>query len=93
MDFPSLRSSVGSGPKIFNPGRVSHLWFGFEFGKFPLKTSNFLIFLPFGSKKISSGWVNKYPGQRRVGLLFTAGQKQAQVGSRPISTKKSPSED
>jgi len=32
-------------------GRVSHLWFGFEFGKFPLKMSNFSIFLPFGSKK------------------------------------------
>jgi len=28
-------------------GRVSHLWFGLEFGKFPLKTSNFSIF-PFG---------------------------------------------
>jgi len=26
-------------------------------------------------KKISSGCVKKYPGQRRVGLLFTAGQK------------------
>jgi len=25
-------------------GRVSHLWFGFEFGKFPLKLSNFSIF-------------------------------------------------
>jgi len=25
-------------------GRVSHLWFGLEFGKFPLKTSNFSIF-------------------------------------------------
>jgi len=40
-----------SGSKIFDPGRVgsifcgsgrvSHLWFGFEFGKFPLKMSNF----------------------------------------------------
>jgi len=27
-------SSDGSGSKIFEPGRVSHLWFGFEFGKF-----------------------------------------------------------
>jgi len=25
-------------------GWVSHLWFGFEFGKFPLKMSNFTIF-------------------------------------------------
>jgi len=32
-------------------GRVSHLWFGFEFGKFPLKTSNFSIFFPSGQKE------------------------------------------
>jgi len=50
-------------------GRVSHLWFGLEFGKFPLKTSNF----PIKVKKIASGRVGKYPGW--VGLLFTAGQK------------------
>jgi len=31
--------------------RVSHLWFGFEFGKFPLKRSNFSIFCPSGQKK------------------------------------------
>jgi len=37
--------------------------------------------LPFGSKKISLGRVKKYPGQRWVGLLFTAGQKHARVGS------------
>jgi len=56
-------------------GQVSHLWFVFEQGKFPLKMSNFSIFL-FGSKKRSlRGWVEKYPGQGQVGLLFTAGQK------------------
>jgi len=75
----------GSGSKIFDPGwvsflclglgRVSHLWFGFEFGKFPLKTSNFSIFFPSDQKKISSGWVRNWPGWRRVGLFFTAGQK------------------
>jgi len=54
-------------------GRVSHLWFGFEFGKFPQKTSIFSIFCPSGQKK--SLRVGKYPGQRRVGLLFTVGQK------------------
>jgi len=27
------------------------------------------------------GWVKKYPGKRRVSLLFTAGQKHAWVGS------------
>jgi len=46
-------------------GRVNHLCFGFELGKFPLKMSNFSIFFP-------SGQVEKYPGQRRVGLLITA---------------------
>jgi len=54
-------SSDGSGSKIFDPdrvnflwlgsGRVSHLWFGLEFGKFALKTSNFSIFCPSGQKK------------------------------------------
>jgi len=74
-----VMTSDGSGSKIFDPGRigsifcgsgqVSHSWFGLEFGKFCLKTSNF------GSKKIASGQVGKFPGQSRVGLLFTAGQK------------------
>jgi len=50
----SVLISDGSGSKIFDPGRVgsifsgsgrvSHLWFGLEFGKFPLKTSNFSNF-------------------------------------------------
>jgi len=52
--------------------------FGFGFGKFLLKLSNFAIF-SLMIKKISSGWVKKYPGQRRVGLLFTAGQKYGWV--------------
>jgi len=43
-------------------GWASLLWFGFEFGKYPLKMSNFRV------KKISLGWVKKY-------LLFIAGQK------------------
>jgi len=37
-------------------GWVSHLWFGFEFGKFSLKRSNFSFF-PLQVKKISSGKV------------------------------------
>jgi len=55
-----LQTSDGSGSKIFDPGwvnflwlgsgRVSHLWFGLEFGKFPLKMSNFSIFFPSGQK-------------------------------------------
>jgi len=70
----TVLNSDGSGSKFFDPSRVSHLWFGFEFGKFPIK---FFNFFPFRSKKISSGRVRKYPGQRRVGILFTA----AWVGS------------
>jgi len=65
-------------------GWVSHLWYGFGFGKFPLKIPNFSIF-SFWIKKISSGRVQKYLGQRRVSLLFTASQKYAWVGSGPIS--------
>jgi len=42
------------------------------------KNPKFFNFFSFGSKKIPSGRVKKYPGQRRVGLLFTAGQKYAQ---------------
>jgi len=47
-----MQSSDGSGSKIFDPGWVnfcgsgwvSYVWFGFGFGKFPLKISNFSIF-------------------------------------------------
>jgi len=47
-------------------GRVSHLWFGFEFGKFPLKMSNSGRKVPgseagrpliYCGSKVSSGWV------------------------------------
>jgi len=37
------------------------------------KNVKFFNFFPF--KKISSDRVKKYPGQRRVSLLFTVGQK------------------
>jgi len=33
-------------------GRVSHLWFGFGFGKFSLKMSNFSIFFPSDKKNL-----------------------------------------
>jgi len=33
------------------------------------------MMVTFGSKKISSAWVKKYLGRRRVGLFFTAGKK------------------
>jgi len=37
--------------KIFDPGQVSHSWFGVGVGKFPPKISNFLILFPSGQKK------------------------------------------
>jgi len=40
-------------------GQVSHLWFGFGFGKFSLKITKFSIFCPSGHKKILSGRVKK----------------------------------
>jgi len=49
-------------------GRVSHLWFGFGFGKFPLKMSNFSIFFPSGPKKYlqvrSTGQLHFYWGSK-----------------------------
>jgi len=41
-------------------------------------------FWSFGSKKMPSGRVKKYPGQSWVGLLFTTGQKHVWVRSEPI---------
>jgi len=67
------------------PHKISgfHCWFWFGFGKFPLEITNFSIFsLRF--KKISSGQVKKYLGQKWVGLLFTAGQKYARIGLGPF---------
>jgi len=57
-------------------GRASHLWFGFGFGKFPLKIPNISIFFHSAPKKISWGRVKKYPGQRRVGLKSVLGLVQ-----------------
>jgi len=76
-------AQVRPGQFFCGSGRVSHLWLGFEFGKFPLKMSNFSISFPSDQKNIFGS------GRRRAGLLFTAGLKQAWVGSGPISTRKS----
>jgi len=53
------------------------------FAKFP-RNPKFFYFFPYGSKKILSGRVKKYPGQGQkypgqgqVRLLFTAGQEYA----------------
>jgi len=69
--------------KIFYSGLVGSTTFGF--GKFPLKNTKFSTFCCSGQKKISLGQVKNYPGQRQVGLLLTAGEKYARVGSGPIS--------
>jgi len=50
-------------------GQVSHLWFGFGFGKFPLKSQIFQ-FLPFGSKKISSYRVKKSRSRAGWPLIY-----------------------
>jgi len=60
--------------------RVSYLWFGYGFGKFPLKMSNFSIFCPSGQKNVIGVGLKKYPGQSQVSLLFTAVQKYVRVG-------------
>jgi len=55
---------VGSGQLFVvrvRSGWVSHLWFGFEFQKFPLKTSNFSIFFP-SDQKICFGSGRKVSG-------------------------------
>jgi len=57
-------------------GWVRHLWFGF--GKFPSKIPIFSIFCPLDLKNLS-GLGQTYPGQSRVSLLFTVGQKYARV--------------
>jgi len=74
-------------PKFFKPlGKKKYHWVGSKStqvkdgASYP-QNPKFFNFLPFGSKKISLGWVKKYPSQRGVSLLFVAGQKYARVGS------------
>jgi len=77
---------IGPGQKILTwvgLGQPSMAW-GWGW-KISPKNIKFLNFFPSRIKKISSGWVKKYPGQRRIGLLFTVDQKYARVGSGPIS--------
>jgi len=69
--------SDGFGSKFFDPGRVSHLWFGFEIGKFLLKMSNFSIFSP---------WVGSKSTQVKGGLASFFLQVKSKLGSGPISS-------
>jgi len=89
-----VQTSDGSRSKNFDPGQVesnfccsgrvrlgqpSLVWEWIW--KISPKNVKFFKFLPFGSKKLSSGRVEEYLGQSWVGLLFTAGQKYVWVGS------------
>jgi len=68
-------------------GRVSHLWFGYGFGNFPLKIPNFSIFCTSGKKNVIwSG--RKVPGSEPGKPLIYCRSKVCsdQVGSRPISS-------
>jgi len=74
VQWPLLHCSDGSRLKFFDPGRVRHLWFGLEFGKFPLNMSNFSIFFPLGQKNcFGSG--RKVPGSKPGRLLIYCGSK------------------
>jgi len=84
---------MGQGQKIMTrvgsiiccSGRVSHLWFGFEFGKFPLQTSNFSIFFPSGQKKsLRAG--RKVPRSKAGQLFIYFGSKVSlgKVGSGQV---------
>jgi len=70
------RVVIGPGQKILTrigSGRVSHLWYGYGFGKFPLKLSNFSIFCPSGKNVIGSG--QKVPGSEPGRPLINCGSK------------------
>jgi len=62
------------------PGRVRNLWFGFDFGKFPLKMSNFSIFFALGQKNIFA-LGQKVPGSKAGRPLIYCGSK---VSSGPV---------
>jgi len=91
--------SDGSGPKIFDLGRVnflwlesvgiSQLWLRFELGKFPLKTSNFSSFsLRVKKNLFGLGW--KVPRSKAGLPLIYYGSKvhSGRVRSGPISNIK-----
>jgi len=74
LDMQCICSRDGSGSKIFDPGRVSHLWFGFEFGNLPRKMSNFSIF-SLRVKKNLFGSGQKVPGSKASRPLIYCGSK------------------
>jgi len=50
----AMTTSDESGSKIFYPGRVSHLWFGSEFGKFPQIFQFFSLRVKKKSRRVGS---------------------------------------
>jgi len=75
-----ILTRVGSGQFFVarvGPVRVSHLLFGFEFGKFPIKMSNFSIFFPSDQKKQKNifGSGQKVPGSKASRPLICCGSK------------------
>jgi len=85
-------SSVRSGQFFVvrvGSGWVSHLWFGFEIGKFPQKMSNFSIFFLSGQKKSLRVWKeNTRIEDRSASYLLRVKSKlgSGQVRSGPISS-------
>jgi len=83
---------VGSGQFFVarvRSGRVSHLWFGIEFRKFPLKASNFSIFYPSGQKKslqVGSESTRVKAGSASYLLRVKSKLGSGRVGSGPISS-------
>jgi len=85
-------SSDGSGSKIFGPvnflwlrsGRVRHLWFGFEFGKFSLKCQIFQFF-SFRVKKNIFELALKVPGSKAGRPLIYCSSKVSSGRIRALS--------
>jgi len=75
--------SINNGEFKLEMGWVNFLWLGsgqtFMVWVWILKISpkniKFFNLFPFGSKKIASGRIGKYPGQSRIGLLFIVKSK------------------
>jgi len=74
-----VSGSDESGSKNFDPGRVSHLLFGLELGKFPLKMSNFSIFFPSGQKKLL--WVGSESTRVKAGSASYLLRVKSNLGS------------
>jgi len=79
----SQSGSDGTGSKKFDQGQVRHFWIKSRFGKFPLKIPNFSTF-SLWVKKISWGWVKKFPGQPLIysGSKVCLGWVKAQLYSQ-----------